>query len=70
MFKANEGPVDRIVRALIGIALIVVALLFLSTTLKIVAIVVGAVLVFTAISGFCGLYVLLGINTCPIKREE
>lgn len=69
MFKPNEGTVDRIIRALIGIALIVAALMFLSTTLKIIAIVVGAVLVITAITGFCGLYVLLGINTCPIKKE-
>lgn len=69
MFKANEGPIDRIIRVVIGIAL-VVAGFFVSGIISIILWVVGAIALLTGITGFCGLYVLFGINTCPIKSQE
>ncbi|MCX7820574.1 MAG: DUF2892 domain-containing protein [Brevinematales bacterium] len=68
MFKTNEGVIDRIIRAILGIGLIVGAL-FLQGILKIVLIIIGIILLITAITGFCGLYVLFGINTCSTKKK-
>jgi hypothetical protein len=67
----NESNADRIIRAVIGIALI--ALWILGVTQGVLAVilgVVGAVLVLTSLVGFCPLYALFGINTCPVKRTN
>ncbi|MBN1541017.1 DUF2892 domain-containing protein [candidate division KSB1 bacterium] len=65
--KVNEGKVDRILRAVIGLILLAAALIFLQGALVWVVAVVGVVLLVTAASGFCGLYALLGINTAKNK---
>lgn len=69
MFKTNEGPIDRVVRGVVGIAFISYALFMLSGIIQIVLAFFGFMLIFTAITGFCGLYTLFGINTCPIKKK-
>ena len=67
--KKNLGNIDRIIRLIL---LVVVGILYftgtISGTLGIVLLVVGVVLGLTALIGFCPLYTLLGINTCPIKK--
>ena len=68
MFKVNEGRADRIIRIILGISLIVVGF-FVSGILSIVFFVLGAIGLFTGITGFCGLYALLGINTCSIDKK-
>ncbi len=68
MFKVNEGPVDRIIRSVLGTGLIITGFFF-TGIISIVLWVSGAILLFTGITGFCGLYVLLGINTCPINKK-
>lgn len=69
MFKVNEGPIDRAIRVIVGIALIAAGF-FVSGITSIVLWVIGAIFLLTGITGFCGLYVLLGINTCPLKNQE
>ena len=62
--KTNESGLDRILRAIAGIVLLV--LYFTGTVtggLGIVLVVVGAVLVVTGVVGFCPLYALLKIRT-------
>lgn len=66
MFKTNEGNGDRIFRAILG-AVLVAAFFMTSGTLSWVLLVVGIVALFTAVTGFCALYALLGINTCKLK---
>ena len=64
----NVGAVDRIIRAVLG-AIFVLSFFFLKPLLfKIILLIFGIVLVFTAITGFCGLYKVLGISTCPLKE--
>jgi len=65
MLTRNESPLDRGVRAVVGTALVVTAIagLGITTPLGIVAGAVGAVLLFTAATGFCLLYRLFGIDT-------
>jgi len=62
MFKVNEGPVDRIIRIILGIILLVSGILS-KGVLSLVLIILGVVGIFTGITGFCGLYMLLGIST-------
>lgn len=69
MFKKNEGKLDRIVRAILALILFLVAWYIISGILKTILFVLAFVFIFTAVSGFCGLYKLLGINTCKVKKE-
>lgn len=69
--KKNVGTIERVIRALIGIAAIAVyALGLVQGTLGIVAIVVGVVMLFTAAIGWCPPYALFGISTCKVKAAE
>jgi len=68
---ANMGSADRIIRLIIGAALL--AAVFLgkvdaSTPLGIVVIIVGAVFVLTAVFAFCPAYLPFGIKTT--KKKE
>jgi hypothetical protein len=64
--KVNEGTIDRAVRILLGLALISLVYVGPKTPWGWVGILPLA----TGIVGFCGLYALLGINTCPMKRKD
>ena len=61
--QANVGSTDRIIRIVLGV--ILAALFFyLSPPWNTVALVAGLVAIATGVFRFCGLYRLLGINTC------
>lgn len=70
MFKPNEGTLDRIIRITLGLALLGLGYFIVVGPLQIVAYVAGVALVATGAVGYCGLYSLLGISTCPIKRAK
>lgn len=63
--KANVGSIDRTLRAVVGLVLIGLTL----------ANVIGAwgwigvVPLVTALFGFCPAYALLGLNSCPMKKQ-
>jgi hypothetical protein len=62
--KANVGKIDRGIRILVGIALIALwPLGLLQGTPAIIALVVGVVMLATALLRWCPPYGLLGINT-------
>ena len=63
--KANVGGIDRILRIVIGLALIAATL---TGTIGVWGW-IGAVLVATAAIGFCPLYTVFGFNSCPLKRS-
>ncbi len=63
--NANVGKLDRIVRIVAGIVLAV--LYFngtLTGTLGVVLLVVGIVLILTALIKFCPLYRVIGMSSC------
>ncbi len=64
LFEKNVGQVDRIVRIVIGVALLAAAYLW-QTDVIVRGIVglVGLVALFTGIMGTCTLYSLIGVNT-------
>jgi len=68
--KANEGTVDRIIRAVLGVVMLWAGLWPLNglqaAVLGIVVAVIGLILLVTALTGYCALYRLFGIST---RRE-
>jgi hypothetical protein len=52
----NMGVLDRVLRGIVGAALLLVAFLAVQGAWQIVLWVVGGILVLTAIIGFCPLY--------------
>jgi hypothetical protein len=62
--KPNMGTADRSIRAIAGITAVAVwALGLVEGTLGVIALVVGVVLIGTAVLRWCPPYDLLGINT-------
>jgi hypothetical protein len=67
--KRNEGTVDRVVRAVLGIAALVGAIAVgIGTVWGIALLVVAVLLVVTAAVSFCPLYAVFGVSTCPAPR--
>ncbi|MCK6638507.1 MAG: DUF2892 domain-containing protein [Bacteroidia bacterium] len=67
--KNNVGNIDRIIRLLLSVVLVI--LWFTGTltgTIGIVALVLAGVFTLTAAIGFCPLYAIFGLNTCPAKK--
>jgi hypothetical protein len=62
--KLNVGGIDRILRIVGGLALIGLAA---SGTVGVWGY-IGIVPLATGAAGFCPVYPLLGLNTCPSKR--
>jgi amino acid transporter len=62
--KRNVGLIDRLVRLFLASALFYLGLfLYNGTALGVGFVVVGTIVLATALVGFCGLYRLLGIQT-------
>lgn len=70
--KHNMGTADRALRAFVAAPLLAVlglAVLEAGSVLSVVALVLAAVMVATSAVGFCPLYSLLGISTCPRRTH-
>jgi hypothetical protein len=61
--KMNVGGIDRVLRILVGLALIAWAVLGGPVWAWI-----GVIFLGTGLIGFCPIYPLLGMNTCPMKK--
>lgn len=64
--KTNVGGVDRILRIVLGVALIA---LTLTGTIGIWGW-IGVVPLLTAALGFCPLYTVLGFSSCPVNTAN
>lgn len=64
IMKRNEGNLDRIVRVGGGAALVAWAALGGPVWAWI-----GLMPIATGLIGFCPAYTLIGINTCPMKKD-
>ncbi|OUC11664.1 MAG: hypothetical protein B0A82_26010 [Alkalinema sp. CACIAM 70d] len=63
--SSNVGTVDRLVRLLFASILLYLGLIVYSSSLLGIAFdIAAAILGLTGLFGFCGLYALLGMNTC------
>ncbi len=62
--EKNVGRIDRIVRAIFGVAII-----FIGIYKKSLWGLIGIIPILSAITGFCLLYRVLGFSTCKTKKE-
>lgn len=66
----NESSLDRTLRIVAGLVLIGLwPFGVVNGAFAVALVVVGAVLLITGAVGFCPLYRLLGISTCPVRRS-
>lgn len=68
MFNTNVGSTDRVIRIILGIALLAVWFFAPGYGLRWVPLVLGIVALGTGLLSTCPLYSLLGINTCSTKK--
>jgi hypothetical protein len=61
--KSNVGGIDRVLRIVVGLALIAMTL---TGTIGVWGW-IGLVPLATAAMGFCPLYTVLGFSSCPVK---
>ncbi len=63
--KENIGLIDKLVRFLIGSVIIVLGMYY-QNWLGLL----GLLPIFTAVIGYCGLYAIFGVGTCPVKTHK
>ena len=68
MFANNVGGIDRILRIVVGLALIAGFFLNADATYR-WAYLIGIVPLVTGLAGTCPAYRLFGFSTCPVKRN-
>ncbi len=66
--KTNEGKLDRALRVIVGLG--VLALFFVLEGPNRYWALIGAVPLVTGLVGYCPVYTLLGLNTCPTKPAK
>ena len=69
MFKTNEGGLDRIIRVVVGAALIA-AYFILPNLLGGLSwlLLIGVIPLITGLVGWCPLYAMFGLSTRPMKK--
>lgn len=70
-FKKNVGEIDRVVRVIIGLALLGVYFAnMVEAPASYLLILVALIMFFTAAMSSCLLYVPFGINTCGTEKKK
>lgn len=68
--KKNVGNIDKGIRIVVALLLLLAIYMELVTTpWSIILLVVAGVLVLTSFLNFCPLYTLFGINTCKTEQK-
>lgn len=65
IFPKNEGTLDRVVRVVLGLALLSIAFIGPATPWGFL----GVVPLLTGLIGSCPLYSLIGLRTCPVAKS-
>lgn len=63
--KTNEGKIDRALRIILGLGLLSLVFFGPQTTWGLV----GIVPLITGTIGYCPIYSVLGLNTCPFNSK-
>lgn len=64
LMKANAGKIDRTIRVVVGLILLALVVVGPKTLWGLI----GLVPLLTGLVGFCPLYRLIGLNTCPLDK--
>lgn len=67
MLKTNVGGIDRILRIVVGLALLAGFFLNADASMRWLYL-IGIVPLATGLMSSCPLYSILGLNTCPMKK--
>ena len=67
--KTNEGTIDRVLRVILGIVLLVIGFGVMDGTGGVIVGLVGLIPLITGLVGFCPIYRVLGICTNARDRE-
>ena len=62
----NEGTVDRVLRVIVGLAILSLAFVGPKTAWGYV----GLIPLITGLVGTCPIYMMLGIRTCPVEDKK
>lgn len=62
--KANAGKADRTIRVILGVVLLSLVVVGPQTYWGLV----GIIPLLTGLVGYCPLYKLVGLNTCPLQK--
>lgn len=68
MFNSNVGSADRVVRVLIGVVLLAMFFMYADASWRNWTL-IGVVPLLTGLVGTCPLYSVLGLSTCPAKKN-
>jgi len=68
MFTTNEGGFDRVIRVIIGLGLLAAFYFYPQASWRYWAL-IGIIPLLTGLFGWCPLYSMLGLSTCPMKRS-
>jgi hypothetical protein len=67
----NEGTIDRAVRGVVAVAAAIgAAAVGVGSALGIGLLVVAAIMAVTAAVGFCPIYRIIGVSTCPLDQSS
>ncbi len=67
MLKKNEGNIDRILRVIVGAALLIAYFMLPDASYR-TWLLLGIIPLVTGLIGSCPIYSILGLNTCPMKK--
>jgi Inner membrane protein YgaP-like, transmembrane domain len=67
MFKTNEGTIDRVLRVIVGAALLVAFFMYPDASWRYFTL-IGIIPLVTGLIGICPVYSILGLSTCPMKK--
>lgn len=65
--KQNVGSIDKVLRVIVGLALLSM-LLWVEGNAKYWGL-IGIVPLLTALTGICPAYSIIGVSTCPSKKD-
>ncbi|TCV82324.1 YgaP family membrane protein [Sulfurirhabdus autotrophica] len=65
--KVNVGSIDKVLRIIVGLGLL--SLIFILEGSQRWFGLIGIVPLVTALMGWCPLYMILGINSCPARKD-
>lgn len=68
MFATNEGTIDRALRVILGLALLIWFFVDQGQGFWHFAKLIGVVPLVTGLIGSCPLYTVLGVSNCPMKK--
>ena len=63
----NMGTPDRIIRIIVGVVLIALYFVYPAAEYRWLFL-LGSIPLVTGLVGWCGIYSLLGVSTCPARR--